>query len=322
MRNLLKIRELPIAVVLVAFFSIAALGNHALFSFSGLHDLLFGSSIICLLVSAETLIIVMKHIDLSIGSTIGFASYIIGKNASNGHGLLYCLILGVLFGLAVGAVNGVLVAYFKLPSLVVTLGTLYLVRGLFNQVAGGDFINSDKVPHVLTFMASHTFVRIPYLFIVSLVLALIVGFYMRNFRSGRDLYAIGSNLPAAYLAGIKVEKRTFWAFTAAGGIAGLGGALLIARFGQAQANSGLGIELSVVAACVVGGVAIAGGIGTVFGAIIGALLLQTIVLALGALGVSQFWQGVVNGALLIAAISLDKVLSARSQRTQIMRVSE
>ena len=322
MRNLLRIRELPIAVVLVAFFSIAALGNHQLFSFSGLHDLLFGSSIICLLVSAETLIIVMKHIDLSIGSTIGFASYIIGKNASNGHGLLYCLLLGIIFGLAVGAVNGLLVAYFKLPSLVVTLGTLYLVRGLFNQVAGGDFINSDKVPHVLSVMASHTFTKIPYLFIDAFVLALIVGFYMRNFRSGRDLYAIGSNLPAAYLAGIKVEKRTFWAFTAAGGIAGLGGALLIARFGQAQANSGLGIELGVVAACVVGGVAIAGGIGTVFGAIIGALLLQTIVLALGALGVSQFWQGVVNGALLIAAISLDKVLSSRSQRTQIMRVSE
>ena len=97
---------------------------------------------------------------------------------------------------------------------------------------------------------------------------------------------------------------------------------MIARFGQAQANSGLGIELGVVAACVVGGVAIAGGIGTVFGALIGALLLQTIVLALGALGVSQFWQGVVNGALLIAAISLDKVLSSRSQRTQIMRVRE
>jgi len=148
-----------------------------------------------------------------------------------------------------------------------------------------------------------------------------VGFVMRHLRSGRDLYAIGSNLPAAHLAGIAVEKRTFWAFTAAGGIAGLGGAIHLARFGQAQANSGLGIELSVVSACVVGGVAIAGGIGTIYGAMIGALLLQTIVMALGALGVSQFWQGVVNGALLIAAISLDKILSSRSQRTQIMRVS-
>jgi len=321
MKRLLSIREVPIFGVLVLFFGVAALGNHALFSASGLHDLLFTSSIICLLACAETLIIVMKHIDLSISSTIGFSSYIIGKNASNGHGLLYCLILGVIFGLAVGAVNGFLVAYLKLPSLVVTLGTLYLVRGLFNQVARGDFINSDKVPHLLTYMADHTFVKVPYLFLVALAMAIVVGFVMRHLRSGRDLYAIGSNLPAAHLAGIAVEKRTFWAFTAAGGIAGLGGAILLARFGQAQANSGLGIELSVVSACVVGGVAIAGGIGTIYGAMIGALLLQTIVMALGALGVSQFWQGVVNGALLIAAISLDKILSSRSQRTQIMRVS-
>ncbi len=222
-------------------------------------------------------------------------------------------------GLIVGALNGVLVAYFKLPSLVVTLGTLYLVRGYFNQVAGGDFINSGQVPRVLTYMADHTFIKIPYLFIVVLVVALIAGFYMHNFRSGRDLYAIGSNFPAATLAGISVAKRVFWTFTAAGGIAGLAGAVLLARYGQAQANSGLGIELNVVAACVVGGVAIAGGVGTVYGAIIGAVLLQTIVLALGALGVSQFWQGVVNGALLIAAISFDRVLSLRGQRTQIMR---
>jgi len=321
MKRLMSNREVPIFGVLVLFFGVAALGKHALFSASGLHDLLFTYYIICLLACAETLIIVMKHIDLSFSATIGFSSYIIGKNASNGHGLLYCLVLGIVFGLAVGAVNGFLVAYLKLPSLVVTLGTLYLVRGIFNQVAHGDFINSDKVPHVLSYMADHTFIKIPYLFLVALAMAIVVGFVMKYLRPGRDLYAIGSNLSAAHLAGIEVEKRTFWAFTAAGGIAGLGGAILLARFGQAQANSGLGIELSVVSACVVGCVAIAGGIGTIYGAMIGALLLQTIVMALGALGVSQFWQGVVNGALLIAAISLDKILSSRSQRTQIMRVS-
>ena len=320
MKNILRIREVPIFIVFLLFFGIAGLGNHGLFSTSGLHDLLFGSAVVSLLACAETLIIVMKHIDLSIGSVIGFSSYLIGKNSAAHHSLLFCLAIGIGFGLLVGSINGLLVAYFKLPSLVVTLGTLYLVRGLFNQVAAGDFINSDKVPHVLSYMSNHNFLNIPYLFIVAFVVALAVGFYMRNFRSGRDLYAIGSNFPASSLAGINVARRTFFAFVAAGGIAGLGGAVLLSRFGQAEANAGLGIELSVVAACVVGGVAIAGGLGTVYGAIIGGLLLQTIVLALGALGVSQFWQGVVNGALLIAAISLDKILSMRGQRTQIMRV--
>ena len=321
MRKIFSIREMPILLVLMVFYFAAGFGNHAIFTSSGLHDILFGSAIVGLLAVAETMIIAMKHIDLSVGSVIGFSSYLIGKNASQGHSLLFCLAIGVGFGLIVGALNGLLVAYFKLPSLVVTLGTLYLIRGFFNQVAGGDFINSGQVPHALAYMANHTFIKIPYLFIVTLVAALIVGFYMRNFRSGRDLYALGSNFTAAQLAGINVAKRTFITFTVAGGISGLAGAVLLARYGQAQANSGLGIELNVVAACVVGGVAIAGGLGTVYGAVIGAVLLQTIVLALGALGVSQFWQGVVNGALLIAAISLDRVLSLRGQKTQIMRRS-
>jgi rhamnose transport system permease protein len=318
-KRILSIRELPIFAVFILFYVTAGLGNRQIFTSSGLHDILFGSSIVAMLAVAETLIIVMKHIDLSVGSVIGFSSYLMGKNSAEGHGLLFCLLIGIAFGLGVGALNGLLVAYFKLPSLVVTLATLYLVRGYFSQVAGGDFINSGQVPKALTYMADHTFIKIPFLFIVAFVFALVVGHFMHNARSGRDFYAIGSNHPAALLAGISVARRTFWAFTAAGGISGAAGAVLLARYGQAQANSGLGIELNVVAACVVGGVAIAGGVGTVYGAIIGAVLLQTIVLALGALGVSQFWQGVVNGILLIAAISLDKLLSMRSQRTQIMR---
>jgi rhamnose transport system permease protein len=321
-KKLLSIRETPIFLVFLLFFLVAGIGNHQIFSKSGVHDILFGSSIVALLAIGETTIIAMKHIDLSVGSTIGFSSYLIGKNASQGHGLIWCLIIGIGLGLIVGAINGVLVAFFRLPSLVVTLGTLYLVRGFFNQIAGGDFINSGQVPKLLTNIAVHSFLDVPELFWVVIVVAVIVGFTMRYIKSGRDLYAIGSNSHAASLAGINVAKRTFFAFLCNGAIAGFAGAVLIARYGQAQANSGLGIELSVVAACVVGGVAIAGGVGSVYGAIIGAVLLQTIVLALGALGVSQFWQGVVNGALLIAAISLDKVLSSRQEKTQIMRRAE
>jgi len=147
---------------------------------------------------------------------------------------------------------------------------------------------------------------------------LIVGFVMRRIRQARDLYAIGSNLLAAELSGIPVARRVFLAFLASGAVSGLAGAVLLARFNTAAANSGSGLELSVVAACVVGGVAIAGGIGTVYGAVIGAVLLQTITMALGALGIPQFWQLAVNGTLLIAAISLDRYLSTRVKPTSIM----
>jgi rhamnose transport system permease protein len=125
-------------------------------------------------------------------------------------------------------------------------------------------------------------------------------------------------LLAAELGGIPVARRVFLAFLATGAVSGLAGAVLLARFNTAAANSGNGLELSVVAACVVGGVAIAGGVGTVYGAVIGAVLLQAITMALGALGVPQFWQLAVNGTLLIAAISLDRYLSTRVKPTSIM----
>jgi rhamnose transport system permease protein len=144
---------------------------------------------------------------------------------------------------------------------------------------------------------------------------------MNRARSARDLYAIGSNVNAAELVGIPVKKRVFLAFVATGAISGLAGAIMLARFSSSSTQSGLGIELLVIAACVVGGVSIAGGTGSVYGAVIGAILLQTILMAIGALGIPQFWQLAVNGALIIGAIGLDRYLSTRVKSTNVMGAS-
>jgi rhamnose transport system permease protein len=316
--KLFRIRELPVFLALVIVVLITGSANPEFFTLSGFQDVTLGVAVVAVLAVAQTLVIVMKHIDLSVGSTIGFSAYLIGDASSKGHGFWYCMGLALALGLAVGAANGFMVAYLKLPSLVVTLGTLYIVRGIFNEVAGGNTITEDMVPGPINFIGLNTFFGIPYLFLVAFVLMLVVGFVMRRTRSSRDLYAIGSNLLAAELGGIPVARRVFLAFLATGAVSGLAGAVLLARFNTAAANSGNGLELSVVAACVVGGVAIAGGTGTVYGAVIGAVLLQAITMALGALGVPQFWQLAVNGTLLIAAISLDRYLSTRVKPTSIM----
>ena len=322
MKNLiqktLKVREIPVFLGLLIVVLITGTANPAFFTLSGFQDITLGVAVVATLAVAQTLVIVMKHIDLSVGSTIGFSAYLIGDASSKGHGFWYCMALALGLGLVVGAVNGYLVAYLKLPSLVVTLATLYIVRGLFNEIAGGNTITEDMVPKAINFMGLNTFFGIPYLFLVAVILMLVVGFIMKRLRPARDLYAIGSNLAAAELVGMPVARRVFLAFLATGAVSGLAGAVLLARFNTAAANSGNGLELSVVAACVVGGVAIAGGIGTVYGAVIGAVLLQAITMALGALGVPQFWQLTVNGILLIAAISLDRYLSTRVKPTSIM----
>jgi rhamnose transport system permease protein len=143
---------------------------------------------------------------------------------------------------------------------------------------------------------------------------LAVGLSLRHLRSGREFYAIGSDDQAARLYGIRVGKRIFTAFVASGSLAGLAGVIYAAKFGNLDATAGQGMELNVVAAAVVGGVAIAGGVGTVYGAAIGAILLTTITSALPVLGVSPFWQGAMVGALILASIGLDRYLAVRNER--------
>ncbi len=152
----------------------------------------------------------------------------------------------------------------------------------------------------------------PWVFALVLVVVLLGGYAMRSFRAGRELYAIGSNPAAATLAGLPTTRRVVTAFVVSGALAGLAGALFLAEYATVNATGGTGYELDVVAACVVGGVAIFGGSGTVIGAALGALLLQVINQALVALNISQFWDQAVAGALLLAAISIDRLVSVRA----------
>jgi rhamnose transport system permease protein len=314
------IREIPVAIALVIVLGVTAVANPSIVSRSGALDIFLGVSVVAFLTVGQTLIIAMKHVDLSIGSIIGFSAWTIGKATADGHGLAYCFALVITIGLVVGAINGYLVAYLKLPSLVVTLATMYITRGVFAQISSGRTIVATEVPKPIAYIGLNSLTFIPYMFIIVIALVLISGNILHRLRPARDLYAIGSNLPAAGLAGIPVAKRTFVAFLINGLLASVGGIILLSRFNAADTNSGMGLELNVIAACVVGGVAMAGGVGTVYGALIGALLLQSITLALGALGVGQFWQQAVNGLLLILAISLDRYLTLRVKPTTILRV--
>jgi len=316
------VREVPVFIALVIVFIVTSIANPAILSRSGALDIFLGVTVVAFLAVGQSLVIVMKYIDLSVSSTIGFSAWLIGKSCADGHGLLYIFTLITIVGLTVGTINGFLVGYMKLPSLVVTLSTMYIVRGIFSQISSGRTIIESEVPTAVSFIGRNSLFGIPYMFIIAFALVLIAGQGMRRIRAARDLYAIGSNLPAAQLAGIPVSMRTFWAFVINSLIASTGGIILLSRFNAADTNSGLGLELNVIAACVVGGVAIAGGIGTTYGALIGALLLQSITQALGALGVSQFWQQAVNGTLLILAISLDRYLSLRVKPSTILRVKK
>jgi rhamnose transport system permease protein len=198
--------------------------------------------------------------------------------------------------------------------MVITLGTLYIYRGIFLSWAGSNRVNASDFPESFNNLGTASILTIPVVTIIALVVMAVVGYYLRTARGGRELYAIGSDSEAAKLYGLPVTRRVLVAFVLSGALAGLAGVVYAARYGTVSSGAGSGMELQAVGAAVIGGVAIAGGVGTVWGATLGAALLTTINLALPLVGISDFWQRAVVGALIIAAIVLDKVLANRQER--------
>ena len=214
-------------------------------------------------------------------------------------------------GAACGLFNGVLVTWGRVPALVVTLGTLYMFRGLAFLWTNGTQVNAETLPDAFLNLGTDSIAGVPILVIFAVVVLVLVGRWLRDYRAGRELYAIGSNPDGARLAGVRSDRRVLVAFVLAGALAGLGGVLFTARFGTVDATAGVGYELTVIAAAVVGGVAIFGGTGSVYGAALGALLLGTITSSLIVLKVEAFWQQAAIGALLLIAITVDRLLALR-----------
>jgi rhamnose transport system permease protein len=267
-----------------------------------------------------TVVMLMRHIDLSIGSVVGVSAYGVGclYVAFPHLPVLIALMAGVAIGLVAGSVNAGLVALGRVPSLVATLSTLYIFRGADYAWVSGGQINASSLPDAFSRLATGAAFGIPTLVLIALVVLVALGVYLKSFRGGREHYAIGSNPEAARLAGIQVERRVMVGFVISGAIAGLAGALWLARFGTVDASTAKGIELQVVAAAVVGSVAINGGAGTILGATLGALVLGVINSALVVLRISPFWQQAIQGALIVAAVATDTLL-ARSLAKRMMR---
>ena len=279
-----------------------------------IRDLLLGASILVILAVGQTLVIVTRNVDLSVGSVLGLAAFATGKLlvAAPGTPVLVTLLAAATLGALCGVANGALIALARVPAVVITLGTLYVLRGLDYSWAAGQQINAADMPAGFLKLGTADLLGLPVLALIALAVVLAAGFVLARRRGGRELYAIGSQPAAAVLAGIPVGRRVFAAFVASGALAGLAGALHAARFGTLDATAGTGLELQVVAAAVVGGVAIFGGSGSVHGAALGALLLTTIGSALAVLRIDPFWQQAVVGALLLAAIGLDRLLALRT----------
>ncbi|HEY5320444.1 MAG TPA: ABC transporter permease [Galbitalea sp.] len=315
--RLFKARETGILIAFVAVAGIATGVNPTfLLSADGWRDLLLTPTLLVLLAVGEAMVIITRNVDLSVGSVVGLSTWICGQTyiAFPHTPIVVIFLIGIASGALMGLLNGVIVTYAKVPALVVTLGTLYIYRGITVLWAGSNLVVSSNLPPAFQDLGTSSILFIPKLAIIAAIVAIIAGWALRNLRAGREFYAIGSDPAAATLYGLRARRRVLTAFILSGSLAGMTGVLSLAYYASASSQTGSGYELQAVAAAVIGGVAIFGGSGTILGAVIGALLLTTINRALPVVSIPDNWQQAITGILIIAAIILDRVLLIRSTR--------
>ncbi|MFD5598814.1 ABC transporter permease [Leucobacter sp. NPDC058333] len=318
--RLTRAREASILLAVLLVVAAATIKNpNFLFSADGYRDLWLTPSLLLLVAVGQSVVLITRNVDLSVGSILGLSAYLTGRLFIDMPGLpaIVVVLIAIVFGGLLGLINGALVAFAKVPALVITLGTMYAFRGINVLWTGSDRINASDMPKGFLSLGTAQVLTIPVLTIIAVIVLIAVAWWMKNTRGGRESYAIGSDPDAAKLYGLPVTRRVLTAFVLSGALSGFAGVLYAARYGTINSQAGSGWELDAIGAAVIGGVAIFGGVGSVWGAAIGAVLLMTINRALPVLGVPDFWQRAVVGVLIIGAIVLDRVLSLRQHRKLI-----
>ncbi|HYO10173.1 MAG TPA: ATP-binding cassette domain-containing protein, partial [Tepidisphaeraceae bacterium] len=312
----LRFRELGIAIFVVLALLAATLVDPGFARWSNFRSILLYIPLIVVVAMGQMMVIVSRNIDLSVGSILGLASIMVGfvfvRNPDFPVWAAGLLALGI--GGALGLINGVLVAYLRVPSIIATLGTLSAYRGLIFIYSGGKQVDPNDIPdRVIAF--SNVPAAVPWIVIWAAVLAALTHLFLKYTNFGREVFAIGSNPPAAALRGIPVRRDLALIFTITGALSGFAGLMWASRFPTINPGSvGSGFELIVISAVIIGGTSVFGGAGSVLGTVLGCVLLGTIYIALPALRISGFYQLAIYGAAILVAAVIDRAAQVRMSR--------
>lgn len=316
--TLIRFREAGISLFILLLVAAITLRSPSFLSVDNFEDILLNISILTIVALAQAMVIITRGIDLSVSSTIGLVAmmvaFVVKENPE--MPVLFSVLLGMALGAVLGTFNGLLIALGRVPPIIATLGTLSIYRGMVFYYSQGTWINSFELPKTFKLLSKGTPLGLPNMVIIAMVVAVVVYYFLNYTRTGRDIFAVGSNPDAAQFAGIRKQRIIFLVYLISGVLAGLAAVLWASRFESAQTNTGLGFELQTVAASVIGGVSTGGGAGTVPGVLLGALLLGIIQNALPLVHISPFWQLAVQGLLILIAVVTDNLILRSAQRTQ------
>ena len=316
--TLVRFREAGISVFILILIVAVTLRAPSFLTADNFQDILLNISILAIVALGQTMVIITHGIDLSVSSTIGLVAmmvaFVVKQNPE--MSLLLVVALGLALGAVLGICNGLIITYGNVPPIIATLGTLSIYRGLVFYYSQGTWINSFELPEGFKLLSKGTPLGLPNMVIIAIVVAALVYYFLNHTRTGRDIFAVGSNPEAAQFAGIRKQRIIFIVYLVSGLLSGLAAVLWASRFESAQTNTALGFELQTVAASVVGGVSISGGVGTVPGVLLGALLLGVIQNSLTLIRISPFWQLAAQGLLILIAVLSDKWILNSVERSK------
>lgn len=313
--SFLKARESVTIIGALGFVAIVGILAPRFVQFDNLSRILNSTVILALLAAGVALVIITRNIDVSVGSTLALTGICAGLMLRDGMAIPLVIAITILFGAALGAINGIGVTIGRVPSIVMTLGTLGAYRGISFMITGGTSIES--VPAEYKTFGLTKLLGLPLFVWITLAVLIIVGVLMARTRTGRHIYATGDNAQGAILIGVRTKTMVTLAFSASGALAAVAALVFLSQIGSISNQAGSGIEMRAIAAAVIGGVALTGGVGTILGASFGALFITAATSSLSFLGIPGFWGDTMIGAILLIALFADARVRAGMEKRRL-----
>lgn len=316
-----SLRELGLLIFMIALSAAVQFRNPNFLTLDNINSLLTNTAILGILAVGMMLVLVTRGIDLSVGAIIAFAGMVTALTVVAFPGIPPALAIleGAVIGAVLGGITGVLVARFDVLPVIATLGMMNVVRGLTYVVSGGRWVSSYQMSDPFKDLATGRTLGINNLIMIAVVVYILAFYFINHTRTGRQIYAVGSNPQAAEVSGLPKRRLIFLVYTIMGGLAGLAGVLWVAKFASAQGNTAIGYELQVIAACILGGVSITGGVGKLSGLILGTIMFGILANALPLINVSPFWQQGIQGAVVLAAVLTNVMVRRNTERNALRR---
>jgi rhamnose transport system permease protein len=318
-----KKREFGIFLFILILLAVFGAIEPRFFRSDNLSAILSSVGILMVVGAGQTLVIVTRNIDLSVGSTLGLAAMVMGMVARSkpDFPIIGLIIIAMVVGGICGVLNGLLVSYGKIPSIIATLGTLAIIRGAVFVVSNNVQIDPNDVPKGIIELSTTSPVGIPWLLIFAFLSIVLVWYVSSKTLLGKRVYAVGSNPEGAVSRGLSFNKITIMVFMFVGVLAGLGGVLYTARYATINpADVGRGLEFDVISAVVIGGTNIFGGSGTALGTALGCMLIGILSNGLTVVGVSPFWKACATGFLILAAVAIDNLVRKKQEENFLLAI--